>query len=228
MPQSIGSQHIYIRDKVRNLNDLYPSRISFGLYLGTNVYNPSFRMKKPCKEPCLKINKPYGSVPINVGGLIKYRLDNYFQVSLEPGFFFGETYELIFEEPCDKRVRSTNNIIGLPVLIEFGLNRVNNMRPYLLTGISVNVNLTPKFEEVLTNERLNPVSEFQLRGLFVNYEVGMGIDFLLYKFRLTPSIRWSLSSDLLEKIQDPLPKYMSKVSSLKSIGFLINLAVSPN
>lgn len=270
MSQSVKSQHTYIKDRVQNLNEIYPSKISFGLYLGINSYNLSLSMKESFYEHHAKSridpedlidflrekeynftdypDHPYNSVlvdkpkpraiPFNIGGFIKYRLNNYFQVSFEPGFFFGENYNLIFwdylfddfEEPISpyyKGVSSIDNIISLPVSIEFGLNRVNNMRPYLLTGISVNINLNPEFQDLV--EKKIRISEFQLKEIFVNYEVGLGVDFLLYKFRLTPSIRWSFSSsDLLERILDPVPDYLSEVRSLQNVVFLINLAVSPN
>lgn len=271
MSQSVKSQHTYIRDKVQNLNDIYPSKISFGLYLGINSYNLSLSMKESFYEHHAKSridpedlidflrnekynfkdypDHPYNSVlvdksipkaiPFNIGGFIKYRLNNYFQVSFEPGFFFGENYNLIFwdylfdnfKEPISpyyKGVSSSDNIISLPVLSEFGLNRVNNMRPYLITGISFNFNLDPEFRrDSKSSER---ISEFHLRKISINYEVGLGIDFLLYKFRLTPSIRWSFSSSDLLVRRHPLQEYkwISEIHSIRNVVCLFNLAVSPN
>ena len=266
-----GQRH-YISNRLENLNDLNRKKFSFGLQLGYNSYNYRFKMKpsfyedeyrlnhedlsnllthiesvnKTEEHPLrgLKIKNAQNPNAFNVGGLIKYRLNEYLQFSFEPAVHFGQLQQLEYwyylfgiypDRPsrdlkpemiiklADKQLLDLKtNVITFPLLAEFGISRINNLRPYFSGGLSLNIFLDTEFQE--NNGGI--IEGFDRKKLGFNYEVGLGVDFFFYRFRITPSLRWSISA--IDYLASSSHEYYT--SELKGIGvsaFLFNIGLSP-
>ena len=62
---------------------------------------------------------------------------------------------------------------------------MDNVRPYVLGGLSVDYN----FSSNQKNANDNASGEFRMKSLNFMYEVGIGIDIYLAYFKFSPSIR---------------------------------------
>ena len=89
-----------------------------------------------------------------------------------------------FQENIHKReIKST--YIHLPILLKISTKRVNNIKPYILAGVSTALNLSSKEKSVNDNS----LGEFRTKRNVFFYELGFGIDLYLEWFKFSPSIR---------------------------------------
>ncbi len=219
-------QRAYVKSRIENLNDLNWKRFSLGLQLGTNYFQ-FYRFKLDSEVEGLsgrnrelpKIETMNG-IGFNVGGMVKYRLNDFIQLSMEPSVYFGRP-QAIVENEFDLEI--TPHIVSLPFLIEIGTFRINNFRPYFTTGFSFNSDIGRDKSPLFGDYDINKV-DFNKKQVEFNYEVGFGVDLLLYRFRVTPSVRWSISS---QNFMDPKNKDELHISTARSTAFLFNIGVSP-
>src|SRR5690606_26165210 len=161
------------------------------------------------------------SAGFNVGLIGNLRINDYFDLRLEPGLYYTERNLIYpgFEEERDylREVKST--YIHIPLLLKVSTKRLNNFKPFLVGGFSTSVNLTSNE----TNPEDNSVGRFRMTKNTYYYELGFGIDFYLFWFKFTPSIRgvFALSDELIRD-EDPNSPYTSNIDKLSSRGVFIN------
>lgn len=228
-------QKYFVKNQIENLNNLQWKRFSYGLQLGTNYFEfyrfnvRGFERKEVAQTEEKEIAETSNStgVGFNVGVMAKYRLSEFIQFSFEPSLHFGREQELVSIEYGKEQDSDSDTLffipsaISFPFLIELGIYRLNNLRPFFLTGLSLNKDISKTYEH--KNELINPL-HFKRKEVILNYEIGLGIDFLLYRFRVTPSVRWSVSSHNIIKQNIDANAY---VESGKNSVFLVNIGISP-
>ena len=116
-----------------------------------------------------------------------------------------------------REVKST--YIHVPLLVKFSTKRLNNIKPFVVAGVSRSFNLS-------SNEN-SP--EDNVQGTFRTttgtgyFELGFGIDFYLFYFKFTPSIRGVFSTtDELVRDDDPLSPWTSNIDKLSTRGVFVN------
>lgn len=173
------------KERIENLPNFDKPFIHYGFYLGVN--NNSFKIDyKPSgvAQPDISIKNDVG---FNVGLIADLRLHNNINLRFEPGLI-SNTKTLVFnhiQNPAQQEREVGNTYLHLPFIFKFSTNRLNNIRPYVLSGISYDYN----FSSNENNSDDNFSGQFRQTSSNFMYEVGIGIDIYLPYFKFSPSIR---------------------------------------
>lgn len=193
---------------------------SWGYFLGFNNYDFKFDYKEDNGEMDTDILVESSS-GFNVGLIADLRLHKYINLRLEPGLVFAQR-ELTFPgltQPKEaiRQVKST--YIHVPLLVKFSTERLNNVKPFVIGGVSTSLNLASNED----NPEDNKEGKFRMKSNAYNYELGFGIDFYLYFFKFTPSIRgvFGLNDELVAD-DDPNSPWTGNIDKLSTRGVFIN------
>lgn len=160
--------------------DLRP--MHFGISVGVNMQDIEFETEAPIVCDADRWNTGF-----SVGVLADMRLTNHLNLRLSPTMHFGAKH-LVFRNltnsTTDGMVTTEtqdlkNTYLALPVDLKFSAQRWNNIRPYMLAGVSPMVNLTNKSQEIV-----------QLKRTDLMVEVGLGCDLYLPFFKLIPELKF--------------------------------------
>lgn len=160
--------------------DLRP--MHFGISVGVNMQDIEFETEAPIVCDADRWNTGF-----SVGVLTDMRLTNHLNLRLAPTMHFGAKH-LVFRNltnsTTDGMVTTEtqdlkNTYLALPVDLKFSAQRWNNIRPYMLAGVSPMVNLTNKSQEIV-----------QLKRTDLMVEVGLGCDLYLPFFKLIPELKF--------------------------------------
>lgn len=183
------------RERVTNIPDFDKRQLHFGFYLGlnqndfkVNLRNSAFNNAEITVEP---------STGFNVGLIADYRLHNNLNLRFEPGLV-SNSKNVFFNHVSEERqqVREAGStFLHIPLVLKFSANRRKNIRPYVLAGVSYDHN----FASNETNQDDNFAGQFRTKTSNFMYEVGFGVDFYLYFFKFSPSIRgvFAINNELI-------------------------------
>jgi len=206
---------LFTKEKLRNLDNFDQDRFSWGYFLGFNSYDFKFDYKNAPAEDVL-VQKNIG---FNVGLIGNMRLNDHFDLRLEPGVIFANR-NLTFpgiEEDNLREVKST--YVHIPLLLKFSTKRINNFKPYIVGGFSTSWNLSSNQD----NPDDNSSGEFRMNNNTYYYEVGFGIDLYLFFFKFSPSIRGVFAlNDELKRDMDPNSPYTGNIDQMSTRGIFIN------
>ena len=219
--QSISAQ-LFSREKVLNNENFDKPRLSYGYYLGFNVYDYNIDYTSDVND--VQVLKSTG---LNVGLVGNIRINDYIDIRLEPGlvisrrelnfsntFFNGISYE---EKDLVREIQST--FVHIPLLVKFSTKRINNIKPFVVGGISTGLNLSSQEN----NPDDNSKNTFRVTKNNLYYELGIGIDLYLTWFKFTPSVRGVFSmQDELVKDVDPNSPWTSNLTQMQTRGLFIN------
>ncbi len=154
-----------------------------GFYVGLNAHDLRFRHNGFITESGENwfVDQPGYSPGFNVGGLVDFRLNDYFNVRLTPGLFFGSRDIKMREAESGEMYRQNikSALVVVPVDIKYSAVRYRNSRPYLTAGIMPGIDVAKKRTDYL---KLKPF-DFYLTA-------GFGCDFYLPFFKLNPEIKF--------------------------------------
>lgn len=209
---------LFSRERLINNENFDKARWSWGYFLGFNSYDFKFEYINETGEPDIEVQTAPG---FNVGLIGNLRINDYFDLRLEPGLYYTERNLIFpgFEEERDflREVKST--YIHIPLLLKVSTKRLNNFKPFLIGGVSTSVNLTSDQK----NPEDNTVGRFRMTNNTYYYELGFGVDFYLFWFKFTPSIRGVFAlSDELVRDENPNSPYTSNIDKMMSRGVFIN------
>jgi hypothetical protein len=219
--QSVSAQ-LFSKEKVLNNENFDKPRLSYGYYLGFNVYDYNIDYVTDVKD--VQVLKSTG---LNVGLVGNIRINDYIDIRLEPGlviyrrelnysntFFNGISYE---EKDLSREIQST--FVHIPLLIKFSTKRVNNIKPFIVGGVSTALNLSSQEN----NPDDNSKNTFRVTKNNLYYELGIGIDLYLEWFKFTPSIRgvFSMQDELINDV-DPKSPWTSNITQMQTRGLFIN------
>lgn len=198
------------KERIEYLPNFDKRALHFGYYIGVN--NNSYKISY-FDQSGFDGSSPVNPVPptdmfvsvqeslgFNIGFVVDYRLHKNINLRFEPGLMSTGTKELTFINPnidatvngiptyrgtTDKIRKVSGTYMRLPLLLKFSTNRLNNIRPYIIGGVSYDYN----FSSNENNGDDNYEGEFRMKSSNFMYEIGIGMDFYLYFFKFTPSIR---------------------------------------
>lgn len=217
-----ASAQLFSKERIKNIENFDKDRYSWGYYLGINSLDFNFDYNQNLKD--IQVEKTTG---FNVGLIGNLRINNHFDLRFEPGlyitkrilrynpnYFAGQSYN---EGDLEREVRST--YIHLPLLLKISTKRLNNFKPFIVGGFSTALNLSSNQD----NPNDNSVGEFRVKKGNLYYELGIGVDFYLYWFKFTPSIRgvFSLNDELIRD-EDPNSPWTGNIHSMKTRGVFLN------
>lgn len=194
-------------------------KVFWGYYLGFN--------KKDYKISYLTDNVAVDVTPsigFNVGLIGDLRLHENVSIRLEPGLSSNTktlTFNHIIGNDSDK-IREVNaTYLRVPLLLKLNTNRYNNIRPYVVGGVSYDYN----FSSNQDNPNDNYDGEFRMKKNNFMYEIGAGMDIYLPYFIFSPSIRgvFAINNELV-KDNNPNSPWTGPIDYFGTRGVFIKLA----
>ena len=154
-----------------------------GFYVGVNAQDIRFRHNGFITDSGESwfVEQPGYSPGFNVGGLVDFRLNDYFNVRLSPGLFFGSRDIKMREAESGDMYRQNikSALVVMPVDVKYSAVRYRNSRPYLTAGIMPGVDVAKKRTDYL-----------KLKPFDLYLTAGFGCDFYLPFFKLNPEIKF--------------------------------------
>lgn len=231
------------RNRMDRLESFDEQKFSWGFYLNGAMYdyhlvlNPRYGMLGNYNLVSTKTSAGFGA------GLIgKMRLNDYFDLRLEPGLQFVQR-EIRFETQSndlysagsdsnppftpivltekDKVRNLKHTLLDIPVLIEVHGNRWYNSRPYVAGGINYIMNLQSNAKS----------SDDNLQGVFRSttnnfaWTAEMGVQLYFRRFKLTPAIRGTFftNNEMVADDNTTPPYWAKSISTAQSRGFMFIL-----
>ena len=220
--QSANAQ-LFSKEKLLNGENNDMKTFSWGYFLGFNKYAYNFDYKEQTQGDNTDILVT-GEAGFNVGLLGNLRINSYLDLRLEPGLSFTSRNFLFpgFDEVSDNLREVKATYIHIPLLLKVSTKRLNNIKPFIIGGFSTSYNLASNEGHPEDNE----TGQFRSTASNYNYELGFGIDFYLYYFKFTPSIRGVFGmNDELVRDKNPNSGWTSNIEKMYSRGVFINFTI---
>ncbi|GHA27349.1 PorT protein [Salinimicrobium marinum] len=205
---------------VLNNENVDLQRLSWGYFLGFNTYDFDFDYIEVSDRSFLKKDFPVDrTIGFNVGLIGNLRLSNHLDLRLEPGVSFNRINFMVTKADPDTFREINSTYVHIPLLLKFSTQRLNNFKPFVVGGLSTSWNLSSNEN----NPEDNSDGQFRMTTNSYYYELGFGIDFYLYYFKFSPSIRGVFAiNDELIRDEDPNSIYTGNVSKMSSRGIFLN------
>ena len=202
--------------KIENLQNFDQKKIHFGYYIGLNNYNYKLDyLNNPSSEGIINIENSFG---LNVGLIGDLKLRKNLNLRFEPGLKTNKL-NVLYPNNDTREIKST--YIQLPLLLKYGAKRYNNIKPYVLGGLSTSFNLSGNQNSPEDNNN----GVFRLKTNTFYYELGFGIDFYLRYFKFSPSIRgvFSLKNEIVPDL-DPNSPWTGNIDKMSTRAIFINFS----
>ena len=208
------------KDRIEYLPNFDKKQLHFGYYLGLNQktfkvsYNDYFSSIPINDDNYLTVEESMG---FNIGLIVDYKLHDNINLRFEPGLSSNTktlTYNYLNEE---REVPGT--YLRMPLLLKFSTNRLDNMRAFVIGGVSYDFNFSSNENNVNDNFQ----GEFRMKKSNFMYEVGVGVDIYLFYFKFSPSIRgiFAINNEIVPDEQDFGP-YTGVIDYFGTRGVFIN------
>jgi hypothetical protein len=215
------NKHLFSKDPIINLENFQKQKLYFGFYLGLNGYDFKIDYKDDVSDVLVKRTTGF-----NVGLVADLRLQEYINLRFEPGLYYTKrdmyypsSYFSSTPTASDQLREVNSTYIHFPLLVKFSSLRTGNVRPYLLGGGSLTLNLSSNSKALDDNAE----GRFRVKSWIPNYELGFGIDIFSEYFIFSPSIRGVFGiNDELIRDKDPNSPWTSNIESIKSRAIFIN------
>jgi hypothetical protein len=225
---SVNAQYPTIRETVINLPNFDDRFIHYGYFVGINSYDYKFSYDGEYYESELNDIEVLTNTGFNVGLIGDLRINKHINIRIEPGLYYSKR-DLMYPKNSllindSDRLRETKSTyIHLPLMLKFSAARINNFRPFILTGVSTDFNLSSNSKNIDDNFS----NVFRTESQNLNYEIGLGFDFYLYYFKFSPSIRgiFSMKNELIPDNPNTIGQspWTNPINKMVSRGFAINL-----
>jgi hypothetical protein len=212
------------RERIEYLPTFDKRTIHYGFYLGLNQNDFKLNLREtPISNANITVESSAG---FNVGLVADLRLHKNLSLRLEPGLV-SNTKRILFNhlntvKTSQDSIRDIGSTyLHLPLVFKFSTNRYKNIRPYLLGGISYDYN----FSSNETNQDDNDSGEFRMKTHNFMYEVGVGIDFYLYYFKFSPSIRGVFAiNNEIKYDENPDSQWTAPINFMGTRGVFLNFS----
>jgi len=219
----VAFAQLFTKEKVsNNIDNIDQKLLTWGYFLGFNQYDFKFEYNQDLKD--ILVDKSFG---FHLGLIGDLRINDYMNLRLEPGVFFttrnlryDESYfngTTVSDADLLREVKST--YVHLPLLLKISTKRINNIKPFIIGGISTALNLSSNQE----NPDDNSAGQFRMKKGTYFYEIGFGIDLYLLYFKFTPSIRGVFAiNDEVVRDSDPNSPWTGNIAKMQTRGVFIN------
>ena len=213
---------INVNSQIENLQNFDQKKIHFGYFVGFNQYNYKLDYKNnPNKRTLIK-----QKAGLNVGLIADLKLNENLNLRFEPGLYTNKSDVIFYDRSKFSQNSDTirsikSTYVHLPILLKYSAKRYNNLRPYILGGLSTSFNLSSN----QNNPEDNSNGTFRLKTNTFYYELGIGIDFYLQYFKFSPSIRgvFSLKDELVQDTELDSP-WTGNIQKMSARGIFLNLS----
>ena len=213
---------INVNSQIENLQNFDQKKIHFGYFVGFNQYNYKLDYKNnPDKRTLIK-----QKAGLNVGLIADLKLNENLNLRFEPGLYTNKSDVIFYDRSKFSQNSDTirsikSTYVHLPILLKYSAKRYNNLRPYILGGLSTSFNLSSN----QNNPEDNSNGTFRLKTNTFYYELGIGIDFYLQYFKFSPSIRgvFSIKDELVQDTELDSP-WTGNIQKMSARGIFLNLS----
>lgn len=172
-----GIQAQFSDDRVKNIPTEDDKKLNWGYFLGLNRYG--FAIEYEATAASIDQIVVAEQTGFQVGLIGEYRINNFTDLRLEPGLVISSrTLENLSDLP-----KAKSTYINLPLLLKVSAQRFANIKPYVVAGPSVSINLNSQ-EKTIPQADVLPT-----KTLNYGYELGVGVDLYMPYFKFSPSIR---------------------------------------
>ena len=206
--------------------------VHWGFYLGLNQrdFKVSYQ-ESDFKNTNVTFDNQIG---FNVGLIADLRINDHFNLRFEPGLssnagtihFVDQNHENgltptnVFNH---ESAEITSTYLHAPIIFKASAARLNNIRPYVLGGVSLDYNFSGS--DNFSDD--NKTGNFRMKKVNFMYEVGFGMDFYFHYFKFSPSIRgvYSITNELVRDKESPEGSpYTDPILFMGSRGLFLKLA----
>lgn len=166
------------------------------------------------------IEQPDFSPGFCVGGLVDFRLNEWFSLRVSPGIYFGNRSLVMrdYESGAVERQDIKSNQVVLPVDLKYASLRYRNVRPYLVGGVMGAFDVSKRHARDL----------LQLNSADVLVSLGLGCDIYLPYFKLCPELKFCFGlTDMLRHdrpdLADDPDRYKFTQSLAKAVTRMVVL-----
>lgn len=196
-------------------------KFHFGFSLGFNHMDYNFRFNN---TPDIRADIISIKPGFFVGGIAEYRLCNDFALRTNPGLEFGSRAITFKKRDEIQEANYASILVDVPLLVKYKAKRINNARPYLVSGFGIKYDVQAK-------DKYEPESNMYIRTkpLDFYYQFGFGIDWYFPYFKWSTELRLAIGlSDLLNHtIDKKAPGYAPVVDDYtKSLNMINSKMVS--
>lgn len=158
----------------------------------------SWYMEQPSFQPGFCVN-----------ALVDFRLNNYFNLRVSPGMYFGNRNIRFIDINSGETERQSmkSAYVVAPIDIKYSAVRLRNVRPYMVTGIMPAFDVAKKRNDLL-----------RLKSADLYWTIGFGLDSYLPYFKFIPEIKFCLGfSDVLQHDRPDLIDDQAKLKFTESL-----------
>lgn len=217
-----ASAQLFSKERIKNQENFDKQRLTWGFFLGFNSFDYKFEYEQDL--PDILVERTGG---FNVGLISDLRINEYINLRFEPGLIITQRnlqYDPAYFQGLEfndsdllREVKST--YIYFPLLVKFSTKRINNFKPFVTAGLATALNLSSNEK----NPEDNSANEFRTTQNNYFYELSFGIDFYLYWFKFTPSIKGVFAiNDELIRDADPNSPWTGNIQTMQTRGVFIN------
>ena len=197
--------------------------IHYGFYLGINQNDFKLNLRESfIPNASITVESKTG---FNVGLIADLRLHKNLNLRLEPGLV-SNTKRILFNHlststSSQDRIREVGSTyLHIPLVFKFSTDRYKNIRPYILGGVSYDYNFSSN-----EDARDNDQGQFRTKTHNFMYEIGVGVDFYLYYFKFSPSIRGVFAINNEIKYDNDLnSRWTAPINFMGTRGLFLNFA----
>lgn len=170
------------RVMIRPYTDLRPWHLGFSVGLHTQDLQLTHNGYVTPDGESWFVEQPDFSPGFCVGGLVDFRLNEWFSLRVSPGIYFGNRSLVMrdHESGAVERQDIKSNQVVLPVDLKYASLRYRNVRPYLVGGVMGAFDVSKRHARDL----------LQLNSADVLVSLGLGCDIYLPYFKLCPELKF--------------------------------------
>jgi hypothetical protein len=132
-----------------------------------------------------------------------------------PGVSFGQRVIRFYKNKVlvNDKQRLESSFLEFPLLLKYKGDRLNNVRPYVITGLNFRYDLAGKKEF----DDAKPIY-LRIKRPDLYYEMGAGLDFYLTYFKLSVEIKMSngIGNVLVKEAAPGHPEFFNAIEKMKS------------
>lgn len=225
------------KDRMDRSEGIDNNPYSWGFYLALSQYdfklNPDKNLGMENGSPLIYSNASLG---FGAGLIIRKRLDEYFDIRMEPGLQFVQrdlTFlsaarlpQYITASSVASQDLITNRVvkstyIDIPFMLEVHGNRWHNSRPFFSGGFNYLVNLQSNQNSTDDNQQ----GVFRTTSQNFGWSAELGVQFYFSRFKLTPAFRGTFffNNELVKDNVGTPPVWAGALNTINSRAFLFVL-----
>jgi len=189
----------------------------FGLTLSYNSSNlHQTKSSNFLASDSIKVVEPFSSGGFALGLLGTMRIDDHFQIRINPQLIIGGSKYLSYTLGSTKPGEGTyqeqvlpSNIVSFPLQFKFNSDRIGNFRSYMMAGLKYDLDLASN------SSARNAEDVIKLKKGDFGYEAGIGFNFYLPFVTISPEIKISNGLSNIHQV-DPALKYSSNIERILS------------